>query len=55
MSTTIDETVKDRSAEQGLFATRFEVEGTPVTPSGTYDIRNDDTGTFIKDTEDNDT
>ncbi len=42
-------------AKIDLFATRFQVEGTPVTPSGSYDIRSDDTGTWVKDTEDNDT
>ncbi len=38
-----------------VFASRFAVDGTPVTPRGSYDIRNDDTGTYRRDTEDNDT
>ena len=46
---------KVSKSEPELFAVRFGIEGTPVMPSGTYDIRSDDTGTWIKDTEDNDT
>jgi hypothetical protein len=38
-----------------LFAARFEIEGTAVTPQGSYDIRNPDTSTYRRDTEDYDT
>jgi hypothetical protein len=37
------------------FAARFEVEAQYITPSGSYDIRADDTGTWRRDTEDRDT
>jgi hypothetical protein len=38
-----------------VFASRFAVEGPSVTPRSSYDMRNDDTGTFRRDTEDYDT